>query len=147
MMALVAMLAGVDHATNRDSVADSEAGYLGADIGYSADDLVPWYNGIDTAAPVVTGLVEVRVAHATVKDFDGDVVVAQGTSFEGKGLESRASMLGGVSNCFHLSILMLEKSWEGVSDVYLPFVGSWTLRSQAGQLYDATSLPGLNETR
>jgi hypothetical protein len=68
--ALVALHAAVDHATDRDRVADAVAGDLVADCGDGTDDLVARDDRIAGAAPVVAAGMKVAVADAGVSDLD-----------------------------------------------------------------------------
>ena len=70
--ALVALHAAVDHAADRDRVADAVARDLVADRGDRADDLVAGDHRVARAAPVVAAGVQVAVADAGVGDLDGD---------------------------------------------------------------------------
>src|SRR3954452_4603930 len=72
--ALVAFHAAVDHAANRDGVADAVTGNLIADRRDGADDFMTGDDGIAAAAPIVAAGVKVAVANPRVGDFDGHVV-------------------------------------------------------------------------
>ena len=75
--ALVAGHAAVDHAADRDDVADLVPGDLGADRGDLADDLVARDDRVAGAVPVVAAVWRSRVADAGVGDADGDIVGAE----------------------------------------------------------------------
>jgi hypothetical protein len=78
-LALMAVTVGVNQAADSSKVAGLELGDCGADLGDTADDLVSGNAWIDSGhpAPLVTDLVEVRVADTAEKDFDLNVVFAR----------------------------------------------------------------------
>jgi citrate lyase beta subunit len=80
--ALVALHAAVDHATDRDRVADAVAGDLVADCGDGTDDLVARDDRIAGAAPVVAAGMMVAMADAGVSDLDRYVVGAERAALE-----------------------------------------------------------------
>ena len=80
--ALVALHAAVDHATDRDRVADAVAGDFVADRGDRADDLVTRDARVDRALPVVAAGMEVAVANAGVGDLDRDIVWPERAALE-----------------------------------------------------------------
>ena len=69
LAALIAVLAGIDHAPDRDRVADLVAGDVDADLGHAADDLVAGNYRVDAPTPIIAGLVEVGVADAAVENL------------------------------------------------------------------------------
>src|SRR5205085_5702222 len=79
---LVALHAAVDHATDRDRVADAVAGDFVADRGDRADDLVTRDARVDRALPVVAAGMEVAVANAGVGDLDRDIVWPERAALE-----------------------------------------------------------------
>ncbi len=78
-LTLVAAAVGVNQAADCSKVAGLELGDGRADVGDTADDLMSGNAWIDSRyrAPLVTDLVEVRVADTTEKDFDLNVVFAR----------------------------------------------------------------------
>ena len=78
-LALVAVAVGVNQAADCSNVAGLELGDCGADLGDTADDLMSRNAWIDSGhrTPLVTDLVEVRVADTAEKDFDLNVVFAR----------------------------------------------------------------------
>ncbi len=62
--------ARVDHAADADEVADLDLGHARPDLGHPPDDLVARHARVDRVAPVVLGLVDVRVAHAAPEDVE-----------------------------------------------------------------------------
>jgi len=78
-LALGAVAVGVNQAADCSKVAGLELGDCGADLGDTADDLMSGNAWIDSGhhAPLVTDLVEVRVADTAEKDFDLNVVFAR----------------------------------------------------------------------
>jgi hypothetical protein len=84
-MALVAVLAGVDHAADGHEITHLVALDLVADLGDAADDLMAGDNGVLAPAPVVAGHVQVGVADAAIEDLHSDVVAAQGPALEVEG--------------------------------------------------------------
>jgi hypothetical protein len=91
VLALVAVTVGVNQAANCSKVTGLELGDCGADLGDTADDLMSGNARIDSwyPAPLVTDLVEVRVADTTEKDFDLNVVFARIASRDGSGGKRR----------------------------------------------------------
>jgi hypothetical protein len=75
-LALGAVAVGVNQAADCSKVAGLELGYCRADVGDTADDLMSGNAWIDSGhrTPLVTDLVEVRVADTAEKDFDLNVV-------------------------------------------------------------------------
>jgi hypothetical protein len=78
-LALAAVTVGVNQAANCYNVAELEPGDCGADLGDTADDLMSGNAWIDSGhpAPLVTDLVEVRVADTAKKDFDQNVMLVR----------------------------------------------------------------------
>ena len=77
-LTLVAVAVGVNQAADCSKVAGLEVGDCGADVGNTADDLMSGNAWIDSGhrTPLITDLVEVRVADTAEKDFDLNVVFA-----------------------------------------------------------------------
>ena len=77
--ALGAVAVEVNRAADCDMVAGLELGDCGANLGDTADNLMSGNARIDRvrSAPLVTDLVEIRVAYATEKDFNLNVVFAR----------------------------------------------------------------------
>jgi hypothetical protein len=84
LLALVAMLAAIDHAAHRDIVADFELGHAFAERGHAADDLMPGHQGIRRPTPIVTGHVKIAVADAAIKHLHSHVVRTELTAIKGK---------------------------------------------------------------
>jgi hypothetical protein len=61
----------------------------GADLGDTADDLMSWNAWIDSRhrAPLVTDLMEVRVANTTEKDFDLNIMFTRIASGDCDGIK------------------------------------------------------------
>jgi hypothetical protein len=78
-LALVAVAVGVNQAADRSKVAGLELSDCRADFGDTADDLMSGNAWIDSGypAPLVTDLVEIRVADTAKKDFDLNIVFAR----------------------------------------------------------------------
>jgi len=91
--ALVAGHAAVDHAADRDRVADGMARHLVADRGDGADDLVAGDDRVARPAPVVAAGVEIAVADAGVSDLDRNVVGPKIAALE---LHRLQRLVGGV---------------------------------------------------
>lgn len=78
-LAVVALLAGVDHGSDGDEVSGFELGYIGADAVDFADDLVArgaeieGAAGVDRAVPVTVEAVDVGVTDAE-EDVDANMV-------------------------------------------------------------------------
>jgi len=81
-LALIAMLAAIDQAADRDRIADLKAGDRAAYLDHTADDLVAGHDGIHAPAPIVAGLVKVGVADAAVQDLHHDIVRARRAPLE-----------------------------------------------------------------
>ncbi len=82
LVALVAILAGVNHATRRDGIANLVLRHFVTDFNHAANGLVVGSNGISRSAPVVRGSVQIRVADAAVDNLHGHVVQTQRTAFK-----------------------------------------------------------------
>src|SRR4051812_48712819 len=80
--ALVALLAGVDHAAHGHGIADLVAFYRAAPLGDATDNFVAWHDWEGAEAPVIPCLVQVGMAHAAVENFHRDIVRAQGAAFK-----------------------------------------------------------------
>ena len=74
--ALAALLATVDQAADRHSVAFPIFGDVRPDAGHDADDLMARHHWVKAHAPVVAGHVQVAVADAAMSYADGDIIVA-----------------------------------------------------------------------
>src|SRR6476659_3997294 len=70
---------GINQASHCSEITWLEFGDCRADVCHSANYLVAWNAGIDSRhyAPLITDLMEVRVADTTKEDFDLDVVIAR----------------------------------------------------------------------
>jgi hypothetical protein len=80
-LALGAVTIGVNQTANCSKVAGLELGDCGADLGDATDYFMSWNAWIDSRhhAPLVTDLVEVRVADTAEKDFNLNVTFARST--------------------------------------------------------------------
>jgi hypothetical protein len=78
-LAVATVAVGVNQTANCSKVAWLELGDCGADLGDTTDDLMSGNAWIDSGhpAPLVTDLVQVRVADTTEKYFDLNVVLAR----------------------------------------------------------------------
>jgi hypothetical protein len=78
-LAVGAVAVGVNQTADCSKVAGFELGDCGADLGDTTDDLMSWNAWIESGhpAPLVTDLVQVRVADTAEKDFDLNVVFAR----------------------------------------------------------------------
>ncbi|MCY1426608.1 hypothetical protein D9M71_424310 [compost metagenome] len=88
-----ALQAAIDLATDGNPVADLEAADIAAHCSDMADDLMAGHNGVYRVVPVVVDLVGIGVADAAVSDIDGDVVRAQGPTFETERSEGRVGLV------------------------------------------------------
>jgi hypothetical protein len=104
-LALVAVTVGVNQAADCSKVAGLELGDCGADLGDTADDLMSGNAWIDSGypAPLVTDLVEVRVADTAEKDFDLNVVFARIASRDRGGGKRRFRTRSSISLRFILT--------------------------------------------
>jgi hypothetical protein len=103
--ALGAVAVGVNQAAYCSMVAGLELGDCGADFGDTANDLMSgnaWINSRHRA-PFVTDLMEIRVAYATEKDFNLNVVFAWVAPWDHEGNKRRFSIRSSVSLCFILT--------------------------------------------
>jgi len=88
VLALVALLATIDHTTYGDHIPHLESLYVTANGTDSANDFMAWYareNG--KSIPIVLGVVQVAVANAAVENVDRHIVGTRIPAFEGKGLQ------------------------------------------------------------
>ena len=99
--ARLAAPAGIDHAADPHGVACLELRHLGADASDAADDLMARDHGIDRAAPVVAGVVDVGVADAAIENVDHDVVGARIAPLEPPGREPLLRGVGGPARNLH----------------------------------------------
>ena len=102
LAALIALLAGIDHAADRDRVADLVAGDFVADLGHAADDLVAGNHRVDAPSPIVAGLVEVGVADAAVEHLHDDIVGAWGPSLKRERRQRRVGGSGCITKGFQI---------------------------------------------
>jgi hypothetical protein len=87
ILALGAVTIGVNQAAYCSKVAGLELGDCGTDLGDTANNLMSGNAWIDSGhrAPLVTDLVQVRVADTAEKDFDLNVVFARVTPRDRRG--------------------------------------------------------------
>jgi hypothetical protein len=87
ILALGAVTIGVNQAAYCSKVAGLELGDCGTDLGDTANNLMSGNAWIDSGhrAPLVTDLVQVRVADTAEKDFDLNVVFARVTPWDRRG--------------------------------------------------------------
>jgi hypothetical protein len=107
-----AVAVGVNQAADCSMVGGLELGDCGANLGDTADDLMAgnaWIDG-GRRAPFVTDLVGIRVAYATEKDFNLNVVFAWIASWDREGNKRRFSIRSSVSLCFILTTKFWAKS-------------------------------------
>src|ERR1700675_4331634 len=64
--ALRAFPTGIDKAPDADQIAGLEFCDLLTRFDYAADNFVPWYHGVNRAAPFVAGLMDIGMADTTV---------------------------------------------------------------------------------
>ncbi len=93
VLALLALHATVDHAADRDGVADLMRGDVAADRGDGADDFVARDHRIAAVFPVVAAGVKIAVTDAGVADLDRHVVGSKIAALEAHRLER---LVGGV---------------------------------------------------
>ena len=91
----------VDHHADAGQVSGFQLCDLGTDGEDAPDDLMAGNHGVDRPAPLVTDLVNIRVADAGIKDLDGDVVGAGFPTLKLKSFKRGANGLGGVSDRLH----------------------------------------------
>src|SRR5262245_21439337 len=92
-----ALPARVDQAADGRDIAHFEFGDCRARMCHAAHDLVPRYNRKLREAPVVTGVMDVRVADPAVRQLEDDVLRSGVTALEGKGRETGVCLLCGVA--------------------------------------------------
>jgi hypothetical protein len=86
-LAAIAVLAGIDHATDTSYLAFDETGNSRAYLRDSTDDLMAGYQGINGAAPLIADCMQVRMADPAVQNFDLYIVRARITSLKMNELE------------------------------------------------------------
>jgi hypothetical protein len=101
----VAVTVGVNQAADCSKVVGLELDDCGADLGNTADDLMSGNAWIDSGypAPLVTDLVQVRVADTAEKDFDLNIVFARIAPRDRGGGKRRFSTRSSVSLSFILT--------------------------------------------
>ena len=104
-LTLVTVAVGVNQAADCSNVAGLELGDCGADLGDTADDLMSGNAWIDSGhrTPLVTDLVEVRVADTAEKDFDLNIVFARIAPRDRGGSKRRFCTRSSVSLSFILT--------------------------------------------
>src|SRR5665647_2061052 len=108
-LAVAALAAGVDHATDADPVADRVLGDLFADLRDDAGDLVAGHQGVGDRTPFTAGGVDVGVADAGVLDLDEDVVRADVAPLDGRRGQRSCRGGGGVGvNGEHASPVLVD---------------------------------------
>jgi hypothetical protein len=105
VLALRAVAVGVNQAAYCSNIAWLKLGDCGADLGDTTDYLVSWNAWIDSGhrAPLVTDLVEVRMADTAEKDFDLNVTFARITPRDRRGCKWRFRTRSRVSLRFILT--------------------------------------------
>jgi hypothetical protein len=98
-LALRAVAVGVNQTADCSKVAGLELGDCGAYLGDTPDNLMSRNAWIDSGhyAPLVTNLVEVRVAYPAEKNFDLNVVIARITPRNRYGIKRRFRIRSSIS--------------------------------------------------
>src|SRR5262249_12366825 len=105
VLALRAVAVGVNQAAHCSNIAWLKLGDCVADLGHTTDNLVSWNAWIDSGhrAPLVTDLVEVRMADTAKEDLDLNVTVARITPRDRRGCKWRFRTRSRVSLRFILT--------------------------------------------
>ena len=105
VLTLGAVAVGVNQAADCSNIAGLNLSDCGADLGDTTDNLMSWNAWLDSGhrAPLVTNLVEVRVADTAEKDFDLNVTFARITPRDRRGCKWRFRTRSRVSLCFILN--------------------------------------------
>ena len=82
-----ALLAGVDHAADTGQIAGFEAFDVGTNRDHAANDFVARHQRKYRAAPFIFCLMQIRVAHAAIFDFDHHVIRARLATLEAEWAE------------------------------------------------------------
>src|SRR5580658_3448535 len=101
-LALGACAVGVHQAANRGQVARLELCNSGTDLGDAAHDLMTWHAWIDSrhqTAPLIAGLVEIRVADAAEEYLDLHVMLGGIAPCDRGGSKRRSRAGNGISFC------------------------------------------------
>jgi hypothetical protein len=97
LLALVAAAARVNEATNTGVVTNLELLDIFADSLDDTSDLVTRNHREDGGAPLLTGLMDVRVADASIGSLNVDIVITNGATLNSVGLELATCLHGGVA--------------------------------------------------
>jgi hypothetical protein len=93
-LAIRANSAGIHHAAHCGEIARFEFRYFAADGGDTADDFMPWNNGINRVVPFIAGLMEIGVADAAEQNLDRDIRVGWFSALDRKGRKRRSCRQG-----------------------------------------------------
>jgi hypothetical protein len=66
-------------------------------VGDTTDDLVSRHDRKLRKAPIIAGVVDIRVADPAMRQLEHDILGSGVAAFEGKGRETRMCLLGGVA--------------------------------------------------
>src|SRR2546422_6916199 len=91
--------AGIHETADCGQLADFELLHLESDACHASDYFVAWDHGINRATPLVSCLMDVRVADSTVKDFDQHIVRTWIAPLKAEWFESRRRTFGCISTC------------------------------------------------
>src|SRR5438445_4691910 len=86
--------AGIHETADSGKLADFEAFHLGSDACHASDNFVAWDHGINRAAPLVSRLMDVRVADAAVENFDQHIVWTWFAPLKAEWFENRRRTFG-----------------------------------------------------
>src|SRR3989442_6945311 len=91
--------AGIQETADCGKLTCFEALHLGSDACHASDNFVAGDHGINRATPLVSCLMDVRVADSAVKDFDQHIVRTWFAPLQVEWFENRGRTFGCVSAC------------------------------------------------
>src|SRR5712692_2859336 len=91
--------AGIHETADCGKLTCFEALHLGSDACHASDNFVAGDHGINRAAPLVSCLMDVRVADSTVENLDEHIMGPRFTPLKVERFENRRRTFGYVSTC------------------------------------------------
>lgn len=97
ILAHVAATARVNENTDTSMVANLEFGDIFADSHHNTSDFVTWDHGEDSGTPLLAGLMDIRVANASVRSLNMNIVITDSTTLDRVRYEGLACLKGSIA--------------------------------------------------
>src|SRR6266853_5718857 len=101
--------ARIHHATNGGQLTLLECFYLAAHFHHAPNDFVAWHAGVNSVVPLVANLVQVRMAHTTIKYVNLDIVSTNFTPLNREATQRSCSALRRVGTCTDRIVLVAHR--------------------------------------